>query len=46
MRKWKLVVANWQNSRERIRKAKATIKDADDALAADDKAREEAKKKK
>ena len=32
--------------RERIRKAKATIKDADDALAADDKAREEAKKKK
>ena len=32
--------------RERIRKAKATIKDADDALAADDKAREDEKKQK
>ena len=32
--------------RERIRKAKASIKDADDALAADDKAREDEKKAK
>merc|ERR1712183_1000204 len=30
--------------RERIRKAKASIKDADDALAAEDKSREEEKK--
>jgi len=32
--------------RERIRKAKASIKDADDALAAEDKSREEEKKQK